>query len=319
MVNKNARRAHSQSDTENKTRADVPLGSVSVLVQDVTVKYRTQTSDQKALKTASFKEVVKYRVFGRRPKYIVNALRSISFAARQGESVGLVGLNGSGKSTLLRVIAGSEPPTSGVVKASAQPILLGVSAALLPDLPGIENIRIGCYAMGMSPQETKEAIPRVVALADIGDAIYLPMKTYSSGMGSRLRFAIATASRPDILLIDEALNTGDASFRERSEEAMTEMRKSAGTVFLVSHAAQTIENLCSRAIWLHKGRIVADGDAYTVARHYRQWSWHLAKGKPDKADDVMQLAIEQHAPSTGLQVLGESKDEFFPRHVTKPI
>ncbi|OFK01250.1 polysaccharide/polyol phosphate ABC transporter ATP-binding protein [Actinomyces sp. HMSC072A03] len=271
----------------NKTGVDVPLGPISVLVNNISVTYKTEVNDAKARAAHSLPARAAMRIMGRNPRRQVHALSNVSLAVRSGEAVGLVGLNGSGKSTLLRIIAGVETPTEGVVKASSQPVLLGVSAALIPDLSGYRNIKLGAFAMGLSPAQVEEAIPRVAALADIGDALYRPMRTYSSGMGSRLRFAIATASRPDILLIDEALNTGDAAFRERSEEAMTKMRKNAGTMFLVSHAAQTVEEMCTRAIWIHKGRVVQDGDAYLVARNYRKWSWLLAKDQPEQAQQIL--------------------------------
>ena len=276
-----------------KTGVEVPLGAISVLVNNISVTYKSEVNDERARRRHSLPTRALMRVLGRNPRREVHALRDVSFAVRSGEAVGLVGLNGSGKSTLLRIIAGVETPTSGVVKASSQPVLLGVSAALSPDLSGYRNIKLGCLAMGMEPAQVQEAIPRVAALADIGDALYRPMRTYSSGMGSRLRFAIATASRPDILLIDEALNTGDAAFRERSEDAMTKMRQNAGTMFLVSHAAQTVEEMCTRAIWIHKGRVIQDGDAYTVARNYRKWSWLLAKNQHEQAQQIFAETLEQ--------------------------
>jgi len=132
-------------------------------------------------------------------------------------------------STLLRVMGGLETPTSGTVSARSTPVLLGVNAALVPELSGERNVRLGCLAMGLTPQQIEAIIPQVIELAGIGKAIYRPMKTYSSGMSSRLRFAIAAAANPDILLIDEALSTGDAAFKERSENKMTELRRAAGT------------------------------------------------------------------------------------------
>ncbi|WP_434080276.1 ABC transporter ATP-binding protein [Sanguibacter sp. Z1732] len=168
-----------------------------------------------------------------------------------------------------------------------------MNAALLPDLSGSENVRIGLLAMGKTPHEVERLLPEVIELAGIGKSIHLPMKTYSSGMGSRLRFAIAAAAEPDILLIDEALATGDSVFRERSEQRMTELRKRAGTVFLVSHAAKTVEELCTRAIWLHQGRIIMDGPAYETAQKYRWWSWKIANGESETADGLLKNAIKE--------------------------
>jgi teichoic acid transport system ATP-binding protein len=224
-------------------------------------------------------------------------LRGITMAAREGEMVGIVGLNGSGKSSLLRVLAGLQPATAGTVVASAQPQLLGVSAALVPELSGEENIWLGTLAMGMSPDDAYFAKERIEQLAGIGEAIKQPMKTYSSGMGARLRFAISVAADPEILMIDEALSTGDASFAERSKEAMHGLITRAGTVFLVSHAAKTIEDMCTRAIWLDAGTLIADGPADEVANMYRYYAHSIALGKEEAAKNALLSATAAHPPS----------------------
>ena len=164
----------------------------------------------------------------------------MSFAAYEGEAIGLIGSNGSGKSTLLRAIAGLLPPASGAVYTKRQPSLLGVNAALLNDLSGERNVMLGCLAMGMRRAEAKARVQEIIEFSGInerGDFASLPMRTYSSGMSARLRFAIAAAKNHDVLLIDEALATGDAKFRRRSEERVHELRAGAGTVFLVSHSS----------------------------------------------------------------------------------
>ncbi|WP_206445648.1 ABC transporter ATP-binding protein [Agrococcus sp. KRD186] len=223
-------------------------------------------------------------------------LRGVTLAAREGEMVGLVGLNGSGKSSLLRVLAGLQPATSGTVVASAQPQLLGVSAALVPELSGAENIWLGTLAMGMTPDDAYFAKERVEQLAGLGASINQPMKTYSSGMAARLRFAISVAADPEILMIDEALATGDASFHERSKEAMHGLIARAGTVFLVSHAAQTIEEMCTRALWLDAGTLIADGPAGEVANMYRYYAHSIAIGKNEAAKRALVSATEAHPP-----------------------
>jgi len=145
----------------------------------------------------------------------------------------------------------------------------------------------------MTKAEIKTKYADIVDFSGVGDFINLPMKTYSSGMGARLRFAIAASARPEILLIDEALATGDAATKERSEARMAEIRREAGTIFLVSHAAQTIEEMCTRAIWLHKGEMVLDGPAYETARAYRWWAWNVAKGEHAKAEKLLRDARAQ--------------------------
>jgi teichoic acid transport system ATP-binding protein len=198
----------------------------------------------------------------------VHAVRGVDFTAYRGEAIGLIGPNGSGKSTLLRAVAGLMAPSQGEVWTRGQASLLGVSAAMMGGMSGDDNIVLGCLAIGMTPTEIAEEYESICAFADIGEFVHLPMNTYSSGMGARLRFAIAAARVPDILLIDEALATGDARFRRRSEQRIRELREEAGTVFLVSHGLGIIRDSCTRAIWLENGRIVLDGDPDTVVDAY---------------------------------------------------
>lgn len=202
----------------------------------------------------------------------VEALRPVSFAASQGESIGIIGRNGSGKSTLLSMIAGTEQPSSGEVYTSSKPTLLSVGAALDPALSGVENVKMGLLAKGLRAKEA-EAIKRDVAeWAEIGDAVDRAYRTYSSGMKARLKFAIATAVRPEILLVDEALSTGDETFNAKANKRMEEFLADASTVFIVSHSARTIQEHCDRAIWIHEGYVIADGPVGDVTKKYNAWS-----------------------------------------------
>ncbi|SCL55251.1 ABC transporter ATP-binding protein [Micromonospora chersina] len=201
----------------------------------------------------------------------VHAVKGVSFTAYEGEAIGLIGSNGSGKSTLLRAIAGLLPPARGAVYTQGQPSLLGVNAALLNDLSGERNVVLGCLAMGMTPDEVKRLAPEIIEFSGInerGDFASLPMRTYSSGMGARLRFAISSAKKHDVLLIDEALATGDRKFRARSEQRVRELRDSAGTVFLVSHSISSIRDTCERTIWLESGVLRMDGPTDEVCDAY---------------------------------------------------
>lgn len=205
----------------------------------------------------------------------VHAVRGVSFAAREGEAIGLVGTNGSGKSTLLQAIAGLLPPSRGHVYTSGRPSLLGVNAALLSDLSGERNVMLGCLAMGMTRAQARQATPGIIEFSGInerGDFGSLPMRTYSSGMAARLRFAIASAKSHEVLLIDEALATGDATFRARSEDRVRELRAKAGTVFLVSHQINAIRDTCDRTIWLEGGTIRADGPTPDVVAEYEAFT-----------------------------------------------
>jgi teichoic acid transport system ATP-binding protein len=294
-----------------KKGIEVPLGEPTVSVRRLSVHYQV-SSTEVARGSVSRRQRLARRI-GWNRTITVRALNDVSFVARAGESIGVVGHNGSGKSTLLRLMAGLETPTAGEVLATSTPAFLGVNAALMPELSGLENVRLGLLAMGRSPREVRGVMPDVLDLAGIGPAIYRPMKTYSSGMGARLRFAIAASARPEILLIDEALATGDVASKERGEARMAEIRREAGTVFLVSHAAQTIEEMCTRAIWLHQGEMVLDGPAYDTARAYRWWAWNVAKGETEKAADLLDQARAQ-LRATVVHPEDPTTDRHIARH-----
>lgn len=240
----------------------------TVVVDDVHLTYRVIGGSRRGGAPAAIRRIVlREAAPGQRS---VQAVRGVSLTAYRGEAIGLIGPNGSGKSTLLRAVAGLMAPSQGVVWTRGQASLLGVSAAMMSKMSGEQNILLGCLAIGMTPEEIAEEYDNIVEFAGIGDFVHLPMSTYSSGMGARLRFAIAGARAPDILLIDEALATGDAQFRRRSQQRIKELREKAGTVFLVSHGLGIIRETCSRAIWLEGGKIVLDGDTAAVVDAYEE-------------------------------------------------
>jgi teichoic acid transport system ATP-binding protein len=239
----------------------------TVIVDDLHVIYRVfGVGGEKGTAATALKRILQRR---QRPALReVHAVRGVSFTAYEGDAIGVVGRNGSGKSTLLRAIAGLLPATRGAVYAQGQPSFLGVNAALMNDLTGERNVVLGCLAMGMSPAEVKEKYDDIVQFSGIGEFIKLPMRTYSSGMSARLHFAIAAAKPHDVLLVDEALATGDAEFRRKSEKRIHELREEAGTVFLVSHNLEVVTATCNRAIWLDKGVVRMDGDSESVVKAY---------------------------------------------------
>ena len=216
----------------------------------------------------------------------VHAVRNVSFVAYRGEAIGLIGTNGSGKSTLLKAVAGLLPVERGRIYTDGQPSLLGVNAALMKDLTGERNVILGGLAMGMSREEIKARYQEIVDFSGInekGDFISLPMRTYSSGMAARLRFSIAAAKDHDVLLIDEALATGDRKFQKRSEARIRELRKQAGTVFLVSHNNKSIRDTCDRVLWLERGELRMDGPTDEVLKEYEKFTGDGASKKPAKA------------------------------------
>lgn len=237
-----------------------------VMVDNLHVKYQVFSSG-KALGNAGARRLLQPKMRGVRT---VHALKGVSFVAYENESIGIIGSNGSGKSTLLRAITGLTPPAAGSVYARSRPSLLGVGAALIPDLSGDKNITLGGLALGYNREQVEHMREEITKFAELEEFIDLPMRTYSSGMAARLKFAIAASKEHDILIVDEALAVGDAKFRKRSEAKIREIRENAGTVFLVSHSMNSIKETCNRCIWIEKGVQKMDGDPDTVIKAYQQ-------------------------------------------------
>lgn len=235
-----------------------------VVVDDVHVEYRVYASGRAVNPNARGLRRA------RRGMRSVHALKGVSFVAYENESIGVIGSNGSGKSTLMRTLVGLTPPSAGAVYASSRPNLLGVGAALLPDLSGDHNIVLGGLALGFRKSQMAELRDEIVNFAELADFIDLPMRTYSSGMQARLKFAIAASQKHDILIVDEALSVGDKRFQGRSEAKIREIRDNAGTVFLVSHSMKSILEICNRVIWLNKGELMMDGDPQEVVTAYQE-------------------------------------------------
>jgi teichoic acid transport system ATP-binding protein len=164
----------------------------------------------------------------------------------------------------MRAIAGLYPSTKGAVYTFAKPTMLGVGAALLPNLSGEKNIMLGGLAMGYQKKEIAAASQSIINFSGLKDFIDLPMRTYSQGMSARLRFSIAASKKHDILIIDEALAVGDRQFRLKAEAKIRQMREDAGTVFLVSHNMKSIQETCNRVLWIEKGELLMDGEPKEV-------------------------------------------------------
>lgn len=198
------------------------------------------------------------------------ALDSISFDIYRGETLGIVGGNGSGKSTLLRVLAGIYTPDTGTLECRdvGRVSLLSLGLGFEPELSGIENAIFGSMLLGASLSEARGKLDAIAEFAELGDFMRKPIKTYSSGMRSRLAFSVALMMETDVLLIDEVLAVGDAHFREKSEEALRRKIKSGQTVVLVSHSLAQVKGLCDRAAWVHHGRVMYLGDASDTLKHY---------------------------------------------------
>jgi ABC-type polysaccharide/polyol phosphate transport system ATPase subunit len=221
----------------------------SIVVQHVSVTYRTTFERKPTLRSMVTR-------MGRGEKVVreIEAVRDVSFEIPHGTVLGIVGANGAGKSTLVRTIAGILPPTHGRIDVYGRvSTLLALGVGFNKDLSGRDNVRLGGLAAGLARDQLEAKYEEIVAFAELGDFMDMPMRTYSSGMYGRLAFSVAVNMDPDILLIDEALAVGDARFRRKSANKMRELCGQAHTIVLVSHALGSIRELCDQAIWMDRG------------------------------------------------------------------
>lgn len=241
---------------------------LAVKVDNVSITYRTTFERKPTLKQALVR-------FGRgeRAVRVVEAIKNVSFEVANGSAMGIIGANGAGKSTLMRAMAGILPPTSGTIevwgKAST---LLALGVGFNQSLSGRENIILGGLAAGLSLKEVEERADDVAEWTELGDFIDMPMQTYSSGMSARVGFSVAVHMHPDILMIDEALSTGDAKFREKANAKMAELRDSARAMFLVSHGLNSIKEMCTEAMWLDHGTLMMRGEPGEVIDAYMEFA-----------------------------------------------
>ncbi len=214
------------------------------------------------------------------------ALRNVSFAIKKGESVGLLGLNGSGKSTLSNIIAGSAEPSSGGLTVAGSVSMTSVSGGLVKELTGLENIVQQGLLLGLSHKQIKEMTPSIIEFADVGPFIDQQVKTYSSGMRSRLAFSINVNIDPDVMVIDEALSVGDPTFTDKCLKKMREFREKGKTIVFVSHSMSQIRDFCDRAIWLEAGRVKMDGEAADVVGEYGEFISYYNRLNPQKKKEI---------------------------------
>ena len=246
--------------------------TVAVTFKNVVKKFKLFDNQKDKIKDLFFNKGGKYHY----------ALRGISFEINQGEIVGIVGLNGAGKSTLSNLLSGVTIPDSGQIHIEGTSSLIAISSGLNQQLTGLENIEMKGLMLGYTKKEIDAMIPEVIAFADIGDFIHQPVKTYSSGMRSRLGFAISIYAKPDVLVIDEALSVGDPTFTEKCLDKMNEIRDSGKTIFFISHSLAQVERFCQKAIWLHYGKIHQMGDVMEVTKAYRKFLTNYKKQPPEE-------------------------------------
>lgn len=239
-----------------------------VRVDNVSIKFKL---DQNKIK--SLKEFV-IRTLTKKMKYEdFWALKNVSFTVDRGDVVGIIGRNGSGKSTILKCIAGIYKPTSGKITAEGNIVpMLELGSGFDMEMTGKENIFLNGAILGYSKEFLESKYYEIVEFAELGNFIYEPLRTYSSGMLMRLAFSIATVVNPEILIVDEILAVGDATFQEKSKKRMMELMSGGTTVFFVSHNLKQIKEMCNKVVWLNHGEVKMIGPTEEVCKVYEKWT-----------------------------------------------
>jgi len=244
----------------------------AIRAEHVAKSYRLRRERQRTLKEVMLRQYA--------PPEDVHALRDVSFTVEQGEAFGVIGANGSGKSTLLKLIAGTAKPTSGTLEVHGRvAALLEIGAGFHPDFTGRENAYLNGSLLGLSRAELTRSMPEIERFADLGRFFDAPVKTYSSGMYTRLGFSVAVHLEPDVLLVDEVLAVGDEYFQHKCFAKIAEFREAKKTILLVSHDLGAVSRLCERALWLREGQVAAAGTVRDVINAY-----HLEVGEREQRE-----------------------------------
>jgi lipopolysaccharide transport system ATP-binding protein len=256
--------------------------------------------------------LAEWMIPGNEPRHTLKwVLKDVNFSVSAGEAMGIVGINGVGKSTLLKLIAGTVQPTTGMVNITGRvAALLELGMGFHPDFTGRQNAFMAAQLLGYKANEIPRLIPQIESFAEIGDYIDQPVRVYSSGMQVRLAFSVATAARPDVLIVDEALSVGDTYFQHKSLERIREFRKQGTTLMIVSHDKSAIQSICDRAILLRDGTIAMQGEPEAVMDYYNaslaDHQRQTIRQEPQDGGKVRTISGTGEAVIDGVALLDES-------------
>ncbi len=239
------------------------------------------------------------------------ALQNISFTAEKGDVIGIIGVNGAGKSTLSNLITGVIPPTSGELEIKGQSSLIAIASGLNNNLTGRENIELKCLMLGFNKKEIKVLMPEIIEFADIGKFIDQPVKSYSSGMKSRLGFAISVNIDPDVLVIDEALSVGDQTFTDKCLDKMNEFKEKGKTIFFISHSIGQVKNFCQKALWLEAGEVKAFGTIEEIIPQYEKFLKEFKAMSKEDQKNFKQIVLEKRSKLRGQEVAAANDDQLL--------
>lgn len=247
------------------------------------------------------------------------ALQNISFTADQGDVIGIIGVNGAGKSTLSNLITGIIPPTTGEIVIGGQASLIAIGSGLDQKLTGRENIELKCLMLGFSKAQIAELMPEIIDFADIGKFIDQPVKSYSSGMKSRLGFAISVNIDPDVLVIDEALSVGDQTFTDKCLVKMNEFKEKGKTIFFISHSIREVKKFCQKALWLEAGEVRAYGSIEEIVPQYQKFLKEFKAMSKEEQKNFKQLVQEKRSKLREQESVPEEdiQEKKIPRKVSR--
>ncbi|WP_316167216.1 MULTISPECIES: ABC transporter ATP-binding protein [unclassified Bradyrhizobium] len=246
----------------------------SVTFEHVSIEFPIYSAHGRSVKRSMLQYTTGGRIgVGSDQRIVVSSVNDVSLMAEHGERIGLIGHNGAGKSTMLRAVSGVYEPVRGSITVCGRVAsLIDLTLGMDLEASGYENIRIRCMLLGLSSEEIAHQIDGIAEVTELGDFLEMPIRTYSSGMMLRLAFAISTSITPDILLMDEWIGAGDASFMKKAQARLQDLLGRTGILFIASHSEEIVKNNCTRAIWLEKGAIRVDGTPAEVWREYQEWS-----------------------------------------------